>query len=277
VEIKTRRKTIVREALACIFGQGYFGRSEYSVPGEVQLSIEESEFAFGNTDCLADENYYARMSALPCFRGKDAETVRSVLDKRQFRIVCGKTDVTLEALEAVYELRQKYGIRKFLLLASDASAREQFSRTISVMQDYFSDKYYGLKLNIMTYDSDDFSRLRTFALSDDIQLLIINKEYFIRSNNLLKRPSARLDGLCPADMLRPARCVALTVSDDMKAVRAAVKYASVFDPLCTVCFTKNNDEYLAVPTIDPTELKTSESEELSVGFVGGEENFQLNI
>ncbi len=250
---KTKRKVSVSEALSYLFGYAPFGRSEYVIPGEQQISIEGSDAAYGNADGFANDAYYARLGTLPCFSGMEEDTVRSILDRRQFHIVCGKTDITLAALESVYELRQKYGVRKFLLLASDAGEREQLTRTLSVMQDYFSDKYYGLKMNITTYDSEELSPLRTFALSDDIQLLIINKEYFIRKNNRIRRPSTRLGGLCPAAILQPARCIAITVSEKLTDVRAVLNHADLFDPLCTICFTKDSTPLKTVPTVAPVQ------------------------
>ena len=149
MESKAKRKVSVSDALAFLFQWGYFGRSEYVIPQETQLTIESAEYAFGNTDGFDNEAYYSGMRALPCFGETDEEEANEILSQRHFHIPCGKTDISLTALEAIYEMRQKYGIRKFLLLASDASEREQLSRTISVMQDHFSNKYYGLKLNLM--------------------------------------------------------------------------------------------------------------------------------
>ncbi len=284
MEAKAKRKpngadawTTVSDALGFLFQTGYFGRSEYAIPKETQLTIEESEYAFGNSDGFAGEEFFARMSALPCFDQADEADVREILDRRLFHIVCGKTDIPLTALEAVYEMRQKYGIRKFLLLAPDASEREQLCRTISVMQNHFSDKYYGLKLNIMIYNSDNPRQMRTFALSDDIQLLIVNKEYFIRSNNRIKRPSTRLDGLSPVSILRPARCVAITISESLWDVRTVLKYAPLFDPLCTLCFTKNDGDADGIPAVDLSEAVLPEKTAKSDAADQDEDNFHISL
>ncbi len=273
--------TTVYEALGFIFRSGYFGRSEYVIPKETQLTIEESDMAFGNSDGFENEDYYTGMRTLPCFDGWEEEDVRALLSKHQFHIPCGKTDLSLASLEAVYEMRQKYGIRKFLLLTSDAMDREQLCRTISVMQHHFSDKYYGLKLNIMLYNSDTPAMLRTFALSDDIQLLIINKEYFIRSNNRIKRPSPRLDGLSPVSILRPARCVAITVSETLRDVRTVLRYASVFDPLCTVSFTKNSAGMDGIVTLDMQSCRMHTTSDVTsdAGVIAEDdsENFHISI
>lgn len=274
MEIKSKRKTSISAELAFIFQSGYFGRSEYVIPKETQLTIEEADAAFGNSDGFAGEDYYARMCTLPCFEGMEEDTVQEILHNRLFHIPCGKTDLPLAALEAVYEMRQKYGIRKFLFLTPDAVEREDLCRTVSVMQNHFSDKYYGLKLNIMVYNSDDPAMLRTFALSDDIQLLIVNKEYFIRSNNRMKRPSSRLDGLSPVSILRPARCVALTVSENLREVRSVLNHVSVFDPLCTLSLTKTDIPLAAPATVLVSDRKDCPSAEDSADEG---ENFRINI
>lgn len=272
-----KRKTTVSETVSYIFQSGYFGRSEYTIPRETQLSIEEPEAAFGNTDGFDNEAYYLRMGSLPCFDGMDKPAVREILSRHAFHVACGKSDVTLAALESVYELRHKYGIRKFILMASGSAERERLSRTISVMRDYFSDKYYGLTLDILTYDSDDLRQLRTFALSDNIQLLIVNKEYFIRSNNLIKRPSPQLEGLSPLSMIRPARCVAFTISENMREITAILKHSEVFAPLCTISFTEKADELPGVPLVDIDELNNKISQEQIAGSVTETDNLQLNI
>ena len=277
MEPKAKHKVSVSDALAFIFQWGYFGRSEYVIPTETQLTIEAADAAFGNTDGFDNETYYTGMKDLPCFDGTSDEEIRETLSHRYFHIPCGKTDIPLTALESIYELRQKFGIRKFLLLTSDATERELLSRTISVMQDHFSDKYYGLKLNLMLYDSDNPKQLRSYALSDDIQLLVVNKEYFIRSNNRLKRPCSRLDGLSPAAMLRPARCVAITISDTLKEVRTVLRHASVFDPLCTISFTKTD-----ASLDDPKTVKISDFQPLDIPASADEQaddwgNFHIHI
>ena len=248
--MKRKTEASVSEAVSYIFQSGYFGRSEYIIPREMQLSIEEPESAFGNTDGFEEEECFLRMRDFPCFDGMEESAVREILARRIFHIACGKSDVTLAALESVCELRQKYGIRKFLLLADGTADRERLYRTMSVMQHHFSDRYYGLKLNILTYDSEDLRQIRTFALSDDIEILIINKEYFIRSNNLMRRPFDRFGGLSPAAMIGPARCVALTVSERIGDVRSILRHVYLFDPLCTVSFTENSDTLPDVPLVD---------------------------
>jgi len=284
MEAKNKRKstcidalTTVSDALGFLFQSGYFGRSEYVIPKETQLTIEESEYAFGNSDGFEGEGYFTRMSTLPCFNETEEDKVRDILQKRLFHIVCGKTDIPLTALEAVYEMRQKYGIRKFLLLAPDASEREQLRRTISVMQNHFSDKYYGLKLNIMLYNSDNPEQMRSFALSDDIQLLIVNKEYFIRSNNRIKRPSTRLDGLSPVSVIRPARCVAITISESLSDVRTVLKYAPLFDPLCTLSFTKKGEGADGIPAVDLSCFALPEQSSWSDSQERDEDNFHISI
>ena len=264
-EMKRKTDAAVSEAVSYIFQSGYFGRSEYIIPREMQLSIEEPEAAFGNTDGFDNESYFLRMRSLPCFDGMEEGAVREILSRRAFHISCGKSDVTLAALESVYELRQKYGIRKFILMTSGAAERERLCRTISVMRDYFSDKYYGLKLDILTYDSNDLRQIRAFALSDDIQLLIVNKEYFIRSNNLMKRASSRLEGLTPVSMIRPARCVALTISESIHEITAVLKHAEVFNPLCTISFTESGRELPGVPLVDINELNRQAQNQAETG------------
>jgi hypothetical protein len=216
------------------------------------------------------------MSTLPFLAEMEEESLRELLDKRLFHIPLGKTDLSLAALEAIYELRQKHGIRKFLLLTPDAVEREELCRTVSVMQHHFSDKYYGFKLNVMVYNSDDPTMLRTFALSDDIQLLIVNKEYFIRSNNRMKRPCTRLDGLTPLSMIRPARCVVVTVSETLREVRSVLHHVSLFDPLCTVSFTKSDMGLDGVVTLDIPQT-AHESSDFGISTEEDADNFHISL
>lgn len=273
--MKRKTEAAVSEAVSYIFQSGYFGRSEYVIPQETQLSIGETESAFGNRDGFDEESCFLRMRALPCFDGMEEAEIRTILSRRVFHVVCSESDVALAALESIYELRQKYGLRKFILMTTGASERERLRRTMSVMQDYFSDRYYGLTLNILTYDSDDLRQLRAFALSDDVQLLIVNKEYFIRSNNRIRRPAACLEGVSPLSLLRPARCVALAISENARDIAAVLKRAELFDPLCTVCFTKNAEALSGVPLVDVNGLARKSS---VVAEAEGEiDNLQLNI
>lgn len=274
---KTDSGETIIEAVSYIFHTGYFGRSEYAVPYEMQLSIGEPESAFGNRDGFNDENYYMNLGMLPCFAGMDEHTVRDILSRRRFQIACGKLDVSLAALESVYALRQKYGIRKFLMLTYDAAERERLTRTFSVMRDYFSDKYYGLNLDITTYDSENLRALRGFALSDNIQLLIVNKEFFIRSNNIMLRPVSSLEGTSPISIIRPARCVALTISEKISDAAAILRHTDIFDPLCTISFTASDESVSDVIPINPNYISSAMSDNSTSSYIIEGNDLQLNI
>ncbi len=273
-----RRKTdeAVREAVSMIFQTGYFGRSEYAIPRDSQLSITESASAFGNSDGFQEkaDDYFERMRHLPCFSGMSEEQIREILSKRMFQVVCGKGEGAISVLESAYELRRRYGLRKFLLLTDGAAEREQFLRTLSVMLDYFSDKYCGLELGLTSYDSERVENVRSYALSDDIQLMIVNKEYFIRSNNLLKRPSSHLEGASPVSILQPARCVAFTSSENIRDVSAILRHSEIFHPLCTICFTETEQ---TMPDIVKIEASFFQRDREETGSAAGLSDLQFNI
>ena len=70
----------------------------------------------------------------------------------------------------------------------------------------------------------------------------------------MKRASSRLEGLSPVSMIRPARCVAFTISENMQEITAVLRHAEVFNPLCTISFTESSNGLPEVPLVDINEL-----------------------
>ena len=83
-------------------------------------------------------------------------------------------------------------------------------------------------------------QLRRFVCDHMPQILLMNREYFNRPENLLLRPDVLLDGHTPLSILTSARPVVVTISESARDVRTLLEKSGIFAPLCSLSFTESS-------------------------------------
>jgi type III restriction enzyme len=87
----------------------------------------------------------------------------------------GKTYVYLRTL---FELNQKYGFKKFIIVVPSVAIREGVLSSITLMRDHFRGLYNNIPFDHFVYSSKDLSKVRQFTTSNEIQIMIINIQAF---------------------------------------------------------------------------------------------------
>jgi type III restriction enzyme len=87
----------------------------------------------------------------------------------------GKTYVYLRTL---FELNRKYGFKKFIVVVPSVAIREGVLSSIDLMRDHFKGLYDNVPFDHFVYNSKDLSKVRQFAVSNEIQIMIINIQAF---------------------------------------------------------------------------------------------------
>ena len=87
----------------------------------------------------------------------------------------GKTYVYLRTL---FELNQKYGFKKFIIVVPSIAIREGVLSSITLMRDHFRALYNNIPFDHFVYSSKDLSKVRQFTTSNEIQIMIINIQAF---------------------------------------------------------------------------------------------------
>ena len=95
----------------------------------------------------------------------------------------GKTYVYIKTM---YELNEKYGWSKFIVVVPSVAIREGVNKSFGDTQDHFMEQY-GKKIRYFIYDSNNLTELDNFSSSNDINVMIINMQAFNSEFNEKKK------------------------------------------------------------------------------------------
>lgn len=87
------------------------------------------------------------------------------------------TGKTYVYIKSIFELNQRYGWSKFIIVVPSIAIREGVKKSFSMMEEHFMEQY-GKKARYFIYNSKRLSELDSFASSSDIQVMIINAQAF---------------------------------------------------------------------------------------------------
>lgn len=87
------------------------------------------------------------------------------------------TGKTYVYIKTIFELNQKYGWSKFIVVVPSIAIREGVKKSFEMTEEHFMQNY-GKKARFFIYNSKDFSELDDFSSSPAINVMIINIQAF---------------------------------------------------------------------------------------------------
>ncbi|MEI6728700.1 MAG: DEAD/DEAH box helicase family protein [bacterium] len=88
------------------------------------------------------------------------------------------TGKTYVYLKTIFELNKLYGLKKFIIVVPSVAIREGVTSSIRLMKDHFKKLYDNTAFDSFVYSSKDLSRVRQFAINNQIQIMVINIQAF---------------------------------------------------------------------------------------------------
>jgi len=88
------------------------------------------------------------------------------------------TGKTYVYLRTIFELNQLYGFKKFIIVVPSVAIREGVTSSIKLMREHFKGLYNNIAFDDFVYQSKDLSRVRQFAVNNEIQIMVINIQAF---------------------------------------------------------------------------------------------------
>jgi len=192
------------------------------------------------------------------------ENVRSVQDKNELPFSetldgmhfsvemetgTGKTYVYLRT---IYELNKNYGFRKFVIVVPSVAIREGALKNLEITFDHFQNLYDKIPANFEVYDSRRVSNLRNFAVSNTIQILVINIDSFAKDENIINKPNDKLTGKRPIEFIQ-ATCP-IVIVDEPQNMETDIRKKAIYNlnPLCTLRYSATHiSHYNMVYSLDP--------------------------
>ena len=91
------------------------------------------------------------------------------------------TGKTYVYLRTIFELNKVYGFSKFIIVVPSIAIKEGVWKSIQIMSDHFRGLYDNVAFDPFVYDSSKQTRIRNFASSNALQVMIINIDAFRKS------------------------------------------------------------------------------------------------
>jgi type III restriction enzyme len=163
------------------------------------------------------------------------------------------TGKTYVYLRTIFELHQRYGFAKFIVVVPSVAIREGVISSIKLMKDHFRSLFGNIAFDTWTYDARQYSKLRQFAQSNSLQILVINIDAFNKeSNNVIHQDKDQLSGRKPIEFVQAARPIVVMDEPQNMETEQAKKAISSLNPLCTLRYSATHRKtYNLVYRLDP--------------------------
>ena len=132
----------------------------------------QTELGMGNSLLLPDDEILKNVHAIQ--EANDIEKV-AALEGREFSIEMETgTGKTYVYLRTIFELNKTYGFKKFIIVVPSVAVREGVLKNIDMTKEHFQTLYDKAPFDHFVYDSKRLGKVRQFASSNQIQIMVIN-------------------------------------------------------------------------------------------------------
>lgn len=149
------------------------------------------------------------------------------------------TGKTYVYINTIFELNERYGWSKFIVVVPSIAIREGVRKSFSMMEEHFMDKYHK-KARYFIYNSKRLSELDSFASSSDINVMIINAQAFNARGADARRIDMVLDEFQsrrPIDVVAKTRPILIIDEPQKLGGEATQTSLKKFNPLFCMNFS----------------------------------------
>ncbi len=146
---------------------------------------------------------------------------------------------TYTYIKTMYELNQRYGWSKFIIVVPSVAIREGVYKSFQITEDHFAEEY-GKKIRYFIYNSAQLTEIDRFASDSAINVMIINSQAFNARGKDARRIYMKLDEFRsrkPIDIL--AKTNPILIIDEPQSVegKATKDRLREFNPLFTLRYS----------------------------------------
>ncbi len=269
-------------AVADLFEGQPQGAPEFSVinvgdMGGLFTGQERTELGVGNRLLLAEEKLLANARAIQAHNEIEVADASAPLEgwelfdtQANVSRQCPHFSVEMETgtgktyvyLRSIFELSRRYGFQKFIIVVPSVAIREGVLKNIEITAEHFRALYNNLPFEHFVYDAKKVNRLRQFATSNTLQILVINIDAFRKNfvgteeekkSNVIYKESDKLSGRQPIEFVQAARPI--VIIDEPQSVDRtdkAQEAIKALNPLCTLRYSATHvNPYNLVYRLDP--------------------------
>ena len=162
------------------------------------------------------------------------------------------TGKTYVYLRNIYELNKLYGFKKFVIVVPSIAIREGVLKNLEITHDHLQTLYNKIPVHFEVYDSKRVSNLRSFAISNTVQIMVINIDSFAKDENIINRPNDKLTGQKPIEFVQ-CTCP-IVIVDEPQNMETEIRRKAIehLNYLCTLRYSATHiHRYNMVYSLDP--------------------------
>mgnify|MGYP001585928903 CR=1 FL=1 len=178
------------------------------------------------------------------------------------------TGKTYVYLRTIHELSKTYGFKKFVIVVPSVAIREGVLKSLQITKEHLQTLYDYERTEFMVYDSAKVNQLRNFALSDAIQILVINIDAFAKDSaeangngeagkgrkkskgNVINQ--VRETGVAPIEFIQATHPI--VILDEPQNLETDIRKQAIarLNPLCTLRYSATHrHHYNLIHSLDP--------------------------
>jgi type III restriction enzyme len=141
------------------------------------------------------------------------------------------TGKTYVYLRTALELYRCYGLRKFIVVVPSVAIREGVLKTLQITEKHFQELYENLPYHYYIYDSANLTKVRQFALSDSVEIMVMTIAAFNKAANIIRQSTEKLSGETPIYLVQATRPVLILDEPQNMESEKQVAALAMLDPL----------------------------------------------
>ncbi len=216
-----------------------FSVTRAPVAPQTPLAFTVDDLGIGNRLSLLDEEILENLKTIQLRNGlPPADSLDSGDFTVEMETGTGKTYVYLRT---IFELHQRYGFTKFVIVVPSVAIKEGVYKSLQMTQEHLRALYSGTPCEYFLYDSAKLGQVRNFATSAHIQIMLVTVGAMNKKtvNNLYK-DSEKTGGERPIDLIRATRPILIV--DEPQSVDGGLQgrgkeALGAMNPLCTLRYS----------------------------------------
>lgn len=230
-------------AVAGLFSGQEKQTTTFSIVQDSRPTLLENQFGIGNAllideaALLANMHEIQKRNRLPLT--DDAANMQFCVE---METGTGKTYVYTKT---IFELHKRYGFTKFIIVVPSVAIREGVYKSFQVTEEHFSLQYDNVPCRYFIYNSARLSDVRQFAVSANIEIMIINIDAFKKAENVINQAQDKLNGETAMRYIQDTRPI--VIIDEPQSVDNTPKSKEAIaslNPLCVLRYSATHREKL---------------------------------
>lgn len=167
------------------------------------------------------------------------------------------TGKTYVYLRTIFALNQKYGFSKFIIVVPSIAIKEGVIKNLEITKDHF-ELLYKTKVDFFLYDPKKLSDIRSFCISNTLQILIINIDSFAKFDeekvglNIMYKDIDKLSGRMPIEFIQKTNPI--VIIDEPQNMETENRRTAInnLNPLFTLRYSATHKNiYNLIYKLDP--------------------------